>query len=94
MRAARDAIARPYAPAYAPVPPYRPAALSPTETARRYPTPMLQDDPVSLDVCPVCGNRAAAHSPDTFTLDDGQRGHVSCTARAMGLPFPENIYDR
>lgn len=49
---------------------------------------------MSLDVCPVCGNRAAAHSSDTFTLDDGQRRHVSCTARTMGLPFPENIYDR
>ncbi|RDH95098.1 hypothetical protein DEU32_11463 [Curtobacterium sp. AG1037] len=49
---------------------------------------------MSLDVCPVCENRAAAHSTDTFTLDDGQRMHVSCTARAMGLPFPDEILDR
>lgn len=55
---------------------------------------MLEDVPMTLDVCPVCENRVAAHSTDSFTLDDGQRGHVSCTARAMGLPFPETIYDQ
>lgn len=49
---------------------------------------------MSLDVCPVCGNRAAKHPADTLTLEDGQCGHVSCTARAMGLPFPKHPEDR
>lgn len=36
---------------------------------------MPEDDSMSLENCQLRGNRDAAHSTETFTLRDGQRGH-------------------